>query len=79
MRDSSSDQRTVSRGDMTLRSNGRASGVSQPLDRSYLLRRASRFPFPKLVVAPDPIRLRRARRVSASFTRIPPLSRGGPL
>lgn len=50
---------------------------SLPLNRSYLLRRASRFPFRQLTEEPELVRLRRERRVSAPFTGIPPLSRNG--
>lgn len=57
--------------------NGRGSGLSDPLDRSYLLRRASRFPFPQLLEETEAVRLRRERRVCAPFTAILPLSRNG--
>jgi hypothetical protein len=47
------------------------------LDRSYLLRRERRYPFPGLLPEPDSIRFRRSRRVSGSFRGIAPLSRNG--
>lgn len=77
MRDSESVRTTVARGAVESPGNGRASGPSDPLDRSYLLRRDSRFPFPQLFLDAETVRLRRARRVSASFSAIPPLSRNG--
>lgn len=51
----------------------------EPLDRSYLLRRGREFPFPDLLGDPTLIRLRRERRVSASFRAIRPLTRDGRL
>jgi hypothetical protein len=43
--------------------------------RPYLLRRELRFPFPQLRDDTGAIRLRRKRRVSASFSAIRPLAR----
>lgn len=79
MRESQSARHALARGGTVPWSNGRMIGPTDPLDRSYLLRRGSRFPFPHMLVEPEPIRLRRERRVFAAFTRIPPLSRGGPV
>lgn len=76
MRDSQPDRDTVAHGGVSARGNGKAFGLpTDPLDRGHLLRRSSRFPFPRILVNSDPIRLRRERRVSASFSGIPPLSR----
>lgn len=57
--------------------NGIQFGPSEPLDRSYLLRRETRFPFRGITDHEEAIRLRRTRRVSASFSAIPPLARNG--
>jgi hypothetical protein len=56
---------------------GRASEPVDPVDRSYLLRRCADFPFPRLQDDPAMVRLRRERRVFASFRAIPPLARNG--
>lgn len=76
MRDSSSDRPTVAPGVVSASGNGRAAGPTDPLDRGHLLRRGTRFPFPRILTDAEMIRLRRTRRVSASFSAIPPLSRG---
>lgn len=75
MRESPSDRPTVARGVVGASGNGRAFGPTDPLDRGYLLRRGSRFPFPGILTDSELVRLRRERRVSASFTAIRPLSR----
>ncbi len=49
------------------------------LDRSYLLRRETPYPFPNLLPGPDSIRFRRTRRVCDSFRGIPSLARNGRL
>lgn len=54
---------------------GPEGGLENALDRSYLLRRGCRFPFPRLLEEPEAFRLRRGRRVSASFSGIRPLAR----
>lgn len=58
--------------------DGLESGRENTLDRSYLLRRDCRFPFPRLLGDPESFRLRRGRRVSASFSAIRPLARRDP-
>lgn len=57
---------------------GLEGGREDTLDRSYLLRRGCRFPFPRLLEEPEGFRLRRGRRVSASFSGIRPLARRDP-
>lgn len=56
--------------------SGIGEGPADPRDRSYLLRRETRFPFPTLNSDAE-VRLRRSRRVFASFSAIRPLSRNG--
>lgn len=75
MRDSPSDRPTVARGVLGASGNGRAFEPTDPLDRGHLLRRGGRFPFPRILADSELIRLRRERRVSASFSAIRPLSR----
>lgn len=53
----------------------RNGGAASPLDRSHLLRKASKYPFPMPATDQELVRLRRSRRVSASFSGIPPLAR----
>lgn len=54
--------------------NGRQGIPHRPVDRSQLLRRSSRYPFP-VPQRNGLVRLRRARRVFGSFRGIPSLSR----
>jgi hypothetical protein len=56
--------------------DGRAS-ERELVDRSYLLRRVTPYPFPSLLPAADSIRFRRRRRVSDCFRGLPTLSRNG--
>ena len=76
MRDSQPDRPTVA---SSANGAGRRSvlGPLRESDRSHLLRRSSRFPFPQLLEEAELVRIRRERRVSASFSGIPPLSRNG--
>ena len=55
-------------------SNGRSGIPHRPVDRSHLLRRPTRFPFP-LSDGNGVVRIRRERRVFGSFSGIPSLSR----
>ncbi len=55
--------------------NGRPGIPLQPVDRSHLLRRASRFPF-SLPYQNGVVRIRRERRVCESFSGIRSLARG---
>lgn len=68
MKDSSSTM-TGSSGPLRALGNGRVDVV----DRSYLLRRATKFPFP--IEENGLLRMRRERRVFSSFKGIPALSR----
>lgn len=78
MRDLESVRQTWSRDAPRVAANGVAGGpLYTGTDRRYLLRRASRFPFPELQEEVDGIRIRRERRVNGPFTAIPPLSRNG--
>lgn len=77
MRDSQPDPKAVVGSPKELRGNGRVSAPLDPLDRSHILRRPNRFPFPRLLLADEHAGLRRERRVSAPFSGIPPLSRNG--
>ena len=77
MRESESIRHTGSPGAVGVGGNGHSNGATHPLDRSYLLRRVTRFPFPQLQAEDDAIRIRRDRRVNASFSGIPPLTRNG--
>lgn len=53
-----------------------SSAQARPLDRSHLLRRSAKYPFQNGHGDEDMIRIRRSRRrVSASFSAIPPLAR----
>lgn len=64
---------TGSSGPLPPHKNGRAEAV----DRSYLLRRATKYPFPVPLEDHRLVRIRRGRRVFSSFAGIPPLSRRG--
>lgn len=52
-------------------------GLERAADRGYLLRRESRFPFPRMRDRQGGMELRRTRRVSAPFSGIRPLARNG--
>jgi hypothetical protein len=58
-----------------LRPLGNGNGRVDVVDRSYLLRRATKFPFPLPVEHNGVLRVRRERRVFSSFAGIPSLSR----
>lgn len=78
MRDLESVRQTRSRDAPRVAANGVAGGpMYTAKDRRYLLRRASRFPFPELQEEADGIRIRKGRRVNGPFSAIPPLSRNG--
>jgi hypothetical protein len=62
-------------GGSTRADNGRLGVPHHPLDRSHLLRRSRRFPFP-VAGQNGLVRIRRERRVFGSFMGIPSLSRG---
>lgn len=71
-------QREPATGPKAAPGPGRGTALeTEPLDRSYLLRKETPYPFPSLIPAPDAIRFRRSRRVGGSFRAIPPLSRNG--
>ena len=56
--------------------NGRPGIPLRPVNRSHLLRRESKFPFPMPQTNGNGVvRIRRARRVCESFSGIPSLSR----
>lgn len=75
MRDSQVDRHGVAGGIGNASGNGRTFGPTAPLDRGHLLRRGNRFPFPRILVHSETVRLRRERRVSGSFSGVAPLSR----
>lgn len=77
MRDPQPDRPTRSPGAVRPGDGPRASVPVEPLNRSYLLRRDAAFPFPRLEEDPALVRLRRSRRVCASFRAIPGLARNG--
>lgn len=62
--------------DVRAGTNGRPAIPLQPVDRSHLLRRPSRFPF-DLPYQNALVRIRRERRVCESFRGIRALARGG--
>ena len=55
-----------------------AMGTADRFDRSYLLRRSSRFPFAMPMTRSELVPLRRNRRVSGSFSAISSLARTNP-